>query len=209
MGLSFFNRKKIAVIALVSGFSVITLLFQNCSKSAIGINALENSGIATSLKNSNGNTNASTESINLRNENIQSVDLLVQGSQTVEQNGRTFSVKSNDRIKVDLQSGQILLESEIGSNAVHCLSAELKSELVDILKSSKICKVQAAAGNNVCTQSVERSYAEIHTSRDDLKLGNNEDKCAAQYIDLCDEQSKMLRGVAQAIKNKIASLNCN
>ena len=209
MGLLFFNRKAIAVITLAAGFVGISVLFQNCSKSAIGLSSLENSGLATNLTNSNGATSKSLiDNINLKNENIQGVDLLVQSSDVVERNGRSFSVKSSDILKVDLLSGQVLLESENATNAIHCLTAELKSELITILKSAKICRIQAAKENIVCTQSVERSYAEIHTTSEDLKLGNNEDKCASQYIDLCDDQSKMLQGLAQAIKNKIPLLDC-
>lgn len=206
MGLYIFRRKIVVVLTFASGLAATSFLFQNCSRSGIGVNDLENFGLATNLHASSNSVPG--DKINLKNENVQSVDLLVQSSQTVEKNGRSFSLKSNDMLKVDLISGQVLLESEMATNSVHCLSAELKSELVDILKSAKICNVQAAVENNVCIQSVERSYAEIHTAREDLKLGNNEDKCASQYIDLCDDQSKMLQGLAQAIKNKLDTLVC-
>jgi len=206
MGLAFLNRKTVAISSLALGLVGTTLLFQNCSKSAIGLNALDSSAIVTNLNSANNKS--SGDKISLKDENIQTIDLLVQSSQTVEKNGRSFSLKSNDMLKVDLASGQVVLESEMGANLVHCLSAELKLELVNILNSAKICKIQATEGNSVCTQSVERAYAAIHTSREDFKLGNNEDKCAAQYVDLCDERSKMLQGLAQAIKNKLASLVC-
>lgn len=191
----------------IIGFSIavglITLLsFQNCQKAPYQdeINLAKNvttSG-GTSLK------------VNLAEQRVSEVQFLSEENQPIVKGGRTYTVIVNTTTFVDLATGKLKVVSDVDGGAQnYCLTEDLKNELLNIVKTSSVCKVgnQVPAGS-ACTLALKLPYARIVTTNEQFDLGGASDGCGSNAVDLCEQQSNLLKGFAANLRAKLATLAC-
>jgi len=120
-------------------------------------------------------------------------------------------VSAENRYVIDFNSGQVqLLDADEKFVRNYCLSEKLKTELTNILYSSKVCKnnPQLPEGT-VCAEIFKMPYAEVETSNDVVPLGSASNSCGSNSIDLCDDQANVLKNWFKDFKSKLEQLNCN
>ncbi|MFZ3228784.1 MAG: hypothetical protein WA160_01170 [Pseudobdellovibrio sp.] len=193
---------KIYGLSIFAGLMVL-LSFQNCQK-APHQDEISNS-VATSVTGA-----STTNKINLSEQQVSSVDLLIQEVQTLVKNERTFSVVVNKTLQIDLSSGRISATSDLAQDVqFYCLTADLKNELLSIIKSSSVCKSTNTKSNlQVCAQVLRLPYARISTSNEVFSLGSASDSCGTDSIDLCNDESALLKGFSANLKTKLSTLVC-
>lgn len=192
----------------VWGFSIAALVllvsFQNCQKpphpDEIGSNGVYAAGVISK--------------VDLSHESVKSVEFMVEDLKAVTHTtGNTIHVKYNKILDVDLNSGRISVTNDLDPSVVenYCLTDDLKSELVSILKGSEVCKKGAVQpqDDRVCAQAIHNPYANLFTDREQFSLGYATDVCGSNSIDLCGDHADMLRGYIQALKAQYSSLSCN
>lgn len=191
----------------IIGFSIavglITLLsFQNCQKAPYQdeINLAKNG-------TTSGN---SSLKVNLAEQRVSEVQFLSEENQSITKNGRTFTIVVNSTSFVDLATGKIKVVSDLdGGSQNYCLTEDLKNELLNIVKSSSVCKLgnQIPSGS-ACTQALKLPYARIVTTNEQFDLGGASDGCGSNAVDLCEQQPDLLKGFAANLRAKLATLGC-
>lgn len=191
---------KIYWLSLFAG--LVTLLsFQNCQKSPYQdeINTLTKNAVSVTSPNK----------INLSEQRVSQVDFLTQDAETIVKAGNTFSILVNKTEQVDLATGQIKVISDTSSDVqTYCLTESLKNELLNIVKSSSVCKGTSTQSGEVCVQSFKMPYARIITSGDQFDLGSAPSGCSSSAVDLCDDGASLLKGFAANLKSKLTTLVC-
>lgn len=128
-----------------------------------------------------------------------------------ELNGKIISVKSNSIFEIDYQSGRIFQKDQNTGEVLnqYCLQSELKSELVQILETSKVCftEKEIPAGQ-VCATVIQNPYSKILTSKEEYKLGYATDSCESQKVDLCDNNGELLKGWWKHVYTNLNSQTC-
>lgn len=181
----------------VASTLILLLSFQNCQKPPHPDEINQPSNFVGAQK------------IDLNQEVVESVNLMYQDSKVVTKASNNYTVLYNKTLQIDLNTGIILESSDIDSaTANYCLSDELKSELVSILKSSQVCKAGSQSSGQVCGQAIRLPYAQLITSRDQFDLGSASDTCGSNAIDLCDSQPDLLKGYIQNLKTQYKQLSC-
>lgn len=189
--------KKEAVSLLVSVF-VLLVSFQNCQKPPYP-DELNSSNIS-----------AFSNRADLGVESIRSVAFIIPATQTVVKAGNTYQINYNKVLTIDINTGVITESSNIAATkAEFCLTADLKNELISILKASQVCTKQPELPNGtMCSQVLKLPYAQVLTSNGQFELGSASDGCGSNSVDLCDDQSDILKGYIEAVKNRYLQLNC-
>lgn len=193
---------KIYWLSAVAGF-VVLISFQNCQKAPYQdeINNLSKNAVGTS----------SSSKVNLSEQRIDQIQFLSKGPKTVTTNGSTYSLIVNTSQQIDLATGKISVTSDNSADvSLYCLTADLKNELLNIVKASAVCKSTAqVASSQVCTQVLKLPYARIVTSNESFDLGSSSDGCGSNAVDLCEDQPSLLKGFAANLNAKLSTLVCN
>lgn len=189
------------VVSLVVATATILFSFQNCQKpphpDEINTQALNTVSAATSM-------------VDLGQESVVSLDIFIPDSKIVTKAGNSYQINYNLILKIDLVTGQMVETSDLDSQAsTYCLSEQLRNELISILKSSQVCQTQPQLSDDVvCSQAIQSPYAQVFTSKSQYDLGTASDGCGHNLIDLCGDQSSMLKAYIENIKKNYKQLIC-
>jgi tRNA A-37 threonylcarbamoyl transferase component Bud32 len=192
------NTKQIALIVIP--FALV-LAFQNCQKPA---------GVVVGAASVDDPNAVPYEVISLEKENLQKIEFRtdIVESQTLSQ--KSVAVQTPYVLKVDLQSGEILAESEVSEKSVrYCLDQASKSKLISILQKDSVCKFHSKPlpAGTMCTMAITPAYASIITNSSQFKLGEAESGCPKIEIELCNN-GDALKSFVQDLKEKLPSLSC-
>lgn len=191
---------KIYWLSLFAGL-VALLSFQNCQKAPYQ----DEINLST-----NANVVSSGNKINLSEQRVSEIDFISTDAQTVFKNGHTFSILANQTTQVELVTGKISYSSDTTNEVkFYCLTEDLKNELLNIVKSSSVCKGSfIPATGQVCNQALRLPYANIVTTNEKFELGSATDGCGSNAVDLCEQQASLLKGFAANLKAKLTTLTC-
>lgn len=188
-------------ISFLTGF-IVLFSFQNCQKNLFHDEA--------HLQISNGAVSLNPNKILLSDQNIKEIYFFSRENENLVKNGNSFTVVTNKTYEIDLESDQIFVGSDFSkTQKTYCLSGELKTELIQILKSSSICKSQKEQNSDrVCSQVMKAAYSRIVTSSDNYELGAASDSCGSNSVDLCGDEPLLLKGYLAHLQAKLQDLNC-
>ena len=141
---------------------------------------------------------------------INQVNILFQEKQTVQRaSGSSYDLIVNKTLKINLETSQIESVSEANDNSEkYCLTEDLKSELLSILRASQVCQVPPATQDQICTQVMALPYAQIITSQEQVNLGEATDGCGSNKVNLCADQATVLQGYISHLKQVYSNLTC-
>ncbi len=190
-------------VCFVSGF-VLLFSFQNCQKSpaADEFNVLS-SGLVVGASTSN--------KVILAEQKLKEIEFIVQENQTLLKSGQTFTLIAENAYRINLADGHGMVQSGTGQvQKTFCLTQELKSELNSILQSSSVCldEKKEKSDDQVCLQAIKNPYAKILTDNDHFELGFATDSCGSNSVDLCADQSDLLKGFITHLKLQVSLLTC-
>lgn len=191
---------KTAVASSIAATFILLISFQNCQKPPHPdeINGQPIRAVASSSK------------IDLNQEAVLSVNFVVQDTKVITKAGNSYQINYNKILQIDLKTGIISESSDLSSEILtYCLTEALRNELVSILKSSQVCKLQQnLPAGTVCSQVMKMAYAQVFTTREHYDLGAASDGCGSNSMDLCDNQSSLLKGYIEAVKKQYQQLAC-
>ena len=192
-------KARIFNIVLVS--TILLFSYQNCQKAQI-----EDEININSFK-----LESNQPVVDLSEIELQSISLFLPDSKPVSRAGNTYQINYNRILKIDLQSGQLVESSDLDNiTKNYCLSRVLLDELNFILQSSQVCKTQPnLPADMVCTQSIELPYAQLLAGDKRFDLGSASDGCGTNAIDLCEDQSLVLKKYIETIKPLYTQLICD
>jgi hypothetical protein len=181
-------------------FLVIVLFFsyQNCSQ-----------------KNLSGpigqkTEDASIESQSLSDLQVQQVKFYTEQNSEMQKGSHKFLVRTKKNYVLDPETG-VLAEHDqaTGDLNTYCLSHELLIEMRSIISRSSVCRSGPVAQSQIaCAQVVLEPYAEIVTVSDVIQLGSASDACGSNKIDLCEDQSTVLKGWIETVHSQLPQLTC-
>lgn len=193
----------IKVVAAVFSTFILLISFQNCQQpphpDEINGNGVTASNVVSANK------------VDLGSESVNGVEFMVEDTKVLTKAGYSYQVKYNKVLAVDLDTGVMTESSDVDSSVnTYCLPANLKNELISILKSSQVCRGDSVLEDGkVCAQSIKLPYASVVTSKGSYDLGSASDACGSNLIDLCDGQSDTLKGFIAAVKSQYSGMSCN
>lgn len=183
----------VVVATLLAGF----VAFQNCQQ------------VPHPDDLSNAGDQKSANKIDLKGHKISEISLLFLENETVSRNSGSYQVQVNKTLKISLPSGTIAVSSDLDNQVVnYCLTETLTNEVIEILKTSQICKNPDPAPGQVCTMALKLPYAEIFTEKETYSLGGASDGCGTNGMDLCGEQAAVLQGFVASVKTNYKSFAC-
>jgi hypothetical protein len=193
---------KYIVIILVTVFVAIGA-FQNC----------QNSQNPNSVNQPAASAQVNGEKIiqpDLGQAQINQVNLFFQEKQTVQRSsGSSYDLIANKTLKINLETSLIEAVTEFkDTSEKYCLSEDLKSELLSILRASQVCQVPPATQDQICTQVMALPYAQIITNQEQVNLGEATDGCGSNKVNLCGDQATVLQGYISHLKQVYSSLTC-
>lgn len=189
--------KNFPVISLI--LTVMTLFFfQNCNR------------MTTTADLVNSADNSSVSKSNITVETIKSVSFYVDGLQTVNKAGGSFSVKYKKILKLNLSTNELIETNDFDSSVqVYCLPNEIKEELLGILNAAQVCKSQDSSGDQICGMAMQLPYCEIEMPNEVIGLGSATDTCHRNAIDLCDDQHvESLKSYMDSLNSSYQSMSC-
>jgi len=187
-------------LTISSAALVLLFSFQNCQKPPH----------PDEISSSRSASTDSSSKIDLNLEPIKSLQFSISDKKVLTKNGNTFEVIYNKSLHIDLDSGAIEESNDLDSGLNnYCLPSSMKDELVSILRSSQVCRVdRIPAAGQVCSQAIVSAYASLVTSREQFDLGYAASSCSGLSVDLCDEQPQILKAYIQAVKSQYQSYHC-
>lgn len=194
------NRNQI--ILIVVPFLLI-FGYQNCQKSSFD-------PAAPNLKNpSESVSTQDQQTIVLANESLQGLQFKTSQVSQVPHGSTTVSVIKDLIYSFDLANGEFhIVDQGAQTDLKYCLSESLKSQVSTLLSSSSVCKGgPKVADGTVCTQAIQKGYANIITNRDEFHLGSASDTCGSNAVDLCDG-SVELKAWFTGVQGSLGSLSC-
>lgn len=178
-------------------FLVIVLFFsyQNCSQKQFS-------------KDSSPISQNSVTSQKLSDLQVQNLKFFTEQDSEMQKGANTFYVKTKRLYSLDTDSG-VLAEHDqaTGSLNTYCLTAELLTEVRTIIASSSVCRGGLAKAE-VCAQVIAEPYAELITASEVIELGSASDACGSNKIDLCEDQSSVLKFWIQSVHSQLPQLGC-
>lgn len=178
-------------------FLVLVLLFsyQNCSRS--------NFADETSQQ-----LQSPSEGQSLADMQVQQLKFFTEQNSEMQKGSYKFYVKTKLNYVLDPDSGVLAEHDEsTGDLKTYCLSHELLADVRSILSRSSVCRGGPSA-TEACAQVIQEPYAEIVTANDVIQLGSASDACGSNRIDLCEDQSSILRGWIDSVRAQLSQLNC-
>lgn len=151
----------------------------------------------------------SFDSVDLQGEKISEVNFPFSENETVTRAAKSYTVAVNKNLQVFLPSGKMILTSDLNDpEQEYCLTETLVHELVGLLKSSQVCKKDAAVSEDkVCAMVYTFPYAVLVTEKNTYKLGEAPNSCGAP-VDLCGDQVNDLHGFIASVKKHYKALTC-
>lgn len=191
--------KSAAASSIIAVF-ILLFSFQNCQ------NPPHPDEVSGQALNAVGISN----SIELNQEALQSISFIINDFKIITKAGNTYQLNYNKTLQIDLKTGTILETSDIDNETVkYCLNESLKNELVSILKSSQVCKSQPnLPEGTVCSQVMKLPYAQLFTDKVQYDLGSATDGCGSSSIDLCGDQSNLLKAYIENLKKQYQQMIC-
>ncbi|MEK6628084.1 MAG: hypothetical protein AABY53_05620 [Bdellovibrionota bacterium] len=186
--------KSIAASSIIAAF-ILFFSFQNCQPLP-GADEVSATGV---LKR-----------IELNQEDLQSINFIINDSKVVTKAGNTYQLNYNKTLQLDLKTGIILETSDIDSETGrYCLNEILTDEVISILKTSEICQtLPNLPEGTVCSQVVKLPYAQLLTDKEQYDLGAANDGCGSNSIDLCGDQSNLLKAYIENLKKQYQQMSC-
>lgn len=178
-------------------FLVLVLLFsyQNCSRSNF---ADENS---QQIDNK-------VQGQSLADLQVEQLKFFTEQNSEMQKGSHKFYVKTKLNYVLDPASGVLAEHDEAsGDFKTYCLSHELLADVRTILSRSSVCRGGPSA-TEACAQVIQEPYAELVTSNDVIQLGLASDACGSNKVDLCEDQSNVLKGWIDSVHNQLPQLNC-
>lgn len=181
-------------------FLVIVLFFsyQNCSQKNLSAPLAQKS------------LDAQIESQSLSDLQVQQVKFYTEQNSEMQKGSRKFLVKTKKNYVLDPETG-ILAENEQASGDLntYCLSHELLIEIRSLISRSSICRGgQVTQPQEVCAQVILEPYAELVTVSDVIQLGSASDACGSNKVDLCEDQSTVLKNWIETVRSQLPQLTC-
>ena len=178
-------------------FLVLVLLFsyQNCSRNNFGDQALQQS-------------ENKVEGQSLADMQVQQVKFYTEKNSEMQKGSHKFTVKTKLNYVLDPESG-VLAEHDqaTGDLKTYCLSHELLLDVRSIISKSSVCQSGPSA-TEACAQVIQEPYAELVTANDVIQLGSASDACGSNRVDLCEDQSSVLRGWIDSVRSQLPQLGC-
>ena len=187
-------KMKIKYIA----FLVLVLLFsyQNCSRS--------NFTDETSQQ-----LDSKVEGQSLADLQVQQLKFFTEQNSEMQKGSHKFYVKTKLNYVLDPESGVLAEHDEAsGDLKTYCLSHELLADVRSIFSRSSVCRGGPSA-TEACAQVIQEPYAEVVTSNDVIQLGAASDACGSNKIDLCEDQSSVLRSWIDSVRSQLPQLTCS
>lgn len=190
---------KTEVASVLASVFVLFISFQNCQKPPY----------PDELNSSNINAYSNRKDLGI--DAVQTIILLVPATQSVIKAGNTYQINYNKLLSINVNTGILTESSDVSATtAQYCLNIALKNELISILKSSQVCTKQPVLpAGTMCSQVLKLPYAQLITANSQYNLGSASDGCGSNSVDLCDEQSVILKGFIEAIKNQYQEMSCS
>lgn len=191
---------KTAAASSIIAVFILLFSFQNC----------QNSQHPDEVHDQALNTVGSSSSVELNQKAIESISFIIKDSKIITKAGNTYELVYNKTLQLDLKTG-IIVETSDSDNetANYCLSESLKNELISILKSSKVCQTQPnLPEGTICSQAMKLPYAQLFTDKEQYDLGSATDGCGSNSIDLCEDQSNLLKGYIENLKKEYQQMGC-
>lgn len=198
--------KKLAITILSLSFVTGFLCFQNCQKAPQA-----NDVTANNSTDVTGSTNqANTKSVDLAQERLSEISFIFSEVETIKRTSGSYQLSVTKNLKINLSSGAMILTSDSDNSQInYCLSEDLRNELVNLLKNSKVCHAEPASGDRLCTQVMKMPYAILNSESQSYNLGSATDGCGSNGIDLCDSESqKLISGYIANLKSKYKMMSC-
>jgi len=178
-------------------FLVVVLFFsyQNCSQKQFADE--------TSQKSQNV-----VSSQKLSDLQVQNLKFFTEKDSEIQNGAHKFYVKTKTLYSLDTESG-VLAEHDQAADTLntYCLNAELLSEIRSLISSASICRSGPSTAE-ACAQVIVEPYAELITANDVIQLGSASDACGSNKIDLCDDQSSVLKSWIESVHSQLPQLGC-
>lgn len=178
-------------------FLVLVLLFsyQNCARNNFSDEALQPS-------------ENKVDGQSLADMQVQQLKFFTEQNSEMQKGSHKFYVKTKLNYVLDPETG-ILAEHDQASGDLktYCLTQELLIEVRSIISRSSICR-GGPSTTEACAQVIQEPYAELVTANDVIQLGSASDACGSNRVDLCEEQSSVLRGWINSVYNQLPQLGC-
>ncbi|AZZ35723.1 hypothetical protein CIK05_02545 [Bdellovibrio sp. qaytius] len=186
---------KMKITAVV--FLVITLMFsyQNCSQKQFTAETSQNSKDVV-------------VSQSLTDLQVLNFKFSVDQDSEIQKGSHKFYVKTKKHYSLDAGSS-VLAENDEVTNALntYCLTTELVEEVHAIFAKSSVCRGGKSTAE-ACAQVMVEPYAELSTANEVIRLGSASDACGSNKVDLCEDQSSLLRGWIQTVRSELPNLHC-
>lgn len=194
---------KIIWFTVISGLAIL-LSFQNCQKSQ--------SPDELQFYSKNGiEKQGDPLTVNLANQKLSTIEFTSRENEQIVRNGTVFTIVTDNIYQLDLVTGRMKSDSEFTQvQKYYCLTDSLKNELNSILKASSVCAIQkTSVADEACTQVLQPGYAKIMTVEALYDLGSASDGCGNHAIDLCGDNSTLLKGFISHLKSQLSSISCD
>ncbi len=191
---------KYVVVSLIATVLTVLFVFQNCQQPPY----------PDQISSQDFNAAGNSKGINLDQESLQTISLIISTSKDITKAGNTYQLNYNKNLQIELKTGTILETSNMDNDSkLYCLNESLKNELVSILKSSQVCRTQPKLPEGtVCTQVIKSPYAQLVTDKEQFDLGSASDGCGSNTIDLCGDQSSILKAYITNLNNQYQQMKC-
>lgn len=178
-------------------FLVVVLFFsyQNCSQKQFSV-------IDPSQKSQNN------DSRKLSDLEVQNLKFFTEQDSEIQKGPNKFYVKTKKLYSLDTESG-VLAEHDQAADSLNtfCLTGELLAEVRSIISKSSVCKGGPSTAE-ICAQVIAEPYAELVTSSEVIPLGFASDACGSNKIDLCEDQSSVLKSWIASVHAQLPQLGC-
>lgn len=178
-------------------FLVVVLFFcyQNCSQQKLsGETSQKSQNVVSSQK--------------LSDLQVQNLKFFTEKDSEIQKGDHKFYVKTKTLYSLDTESG-VLAEHDQAADTLntYCLNTELLNEIRSLISDSSICRSGPSTAE-ACAQVITDPYAELVTASDMIQLGSASDACGSNKIDLCDDQSSVLKGWIESVHSQLPQLGC-
>lgn len=185
---------------LLVSFVAVLMFFQNC-----GQTAFHSEGAGRSLSE-----NFNIEKMSMSDYSVGAVQFFVEDLKTVTQVGRTYQVKFEKTIEINVETGEGVASNNLDNTAqIFCVPTPVLAQLNLILQQSDLCRYnKIIPPGTVCAQVYQQPYAKLLTTGEDIDLGSAADSCESQKIDLCGEASSQLRQFIDQVQREYSQYSC-
>ena len=139
---------------------------------------------------------------------VQNLKFFTEKDSELQSGSHKIYVKTKTLYSLDTESG-VLAEHDQAADTLntYCLNAQLLSEIRSLISVSSICRSGPSTAE-ACAQVITEPYAELMTASDVIQLGSASDACGSNKIDLCDDQSSVLKDWIESIRSQLPQLGC-